>query len=114
MTQACVHHAAGSEETPRAFHVNRFVDLRYVPPDRHSFVQRLLGQLDVQKLAHDDLYGLRSVLNEFIFHMSHFPDEAPGALDELRWTLAEAHRLLDYRLNDLKELIDRVGVITEN
>ena len=112
--RASLAHAAGSDETPRAFHVNRFVDLRYVPPDRHSFVQRLLGQLDVQKLAHDDLYGLRSILNEFIFHMAHFPDETPGALDELRWTLTEAHRLLGYRLNDLKELMDRVGVITEN
>jgi hypothetical protein len=108
--RALLAHAAGSEETPRAFHVNRFVDLRYVPLDRHSFVQRLLGQLDVQKLAHDDLYGLREVLNEFVYHMSHFPDQAPGALDELRWTLTEAHRLLDYRLNDLQELMDRAGV----
>jgi hypothetical protein len=109
--RASLAHAVGSEQTPRAFHVNRFVDLRYVPLERHSFVQRLLGQLDVQKLAHDDLYGLRSVLNEFIYHMSHFPDQAPGALDELRWTLTEAHRLIDYRLNDLKELMDRAGVV---
>jgi hypothetical protein len=112
--RALLAHAAGSEETPRAFHVNRFVDLRYVPLDRHSFVQRLLGQLDVQKLAHDDLYGLRQVLNEFIYHLSHFPDQAPGALDELRWTLTEAHWLLGSRLNDLQELMDRVGVTAYN
>jgi hypothetical protein len=81
---------------------------------RHSFVQRLLGQLDVQKLAQDDLYGVRAVLNEFLFHMSHFPDEAPGALDELRWTLSEAHRTINYRLSDLRELMDRVGVTVES
>jgi len=112
--RAALAHAAGSEETPRAFHVNRFVDLRHVPPARHSFVQRLLGQLDVQKLASDDLYGVRSVLNEFIYHMSHFPDQAPGALDELRWTLGEGHRTLNYRLNDLKELMERVGMPAES
>jgi hypothetical protein len=111
--RASLARAVGSEQTPRAFHVNRFVDLRYVQQDRHSFVQRLLGQLDVQKLAQDDLYGLRAVLNEFIYHMSHFPDQAPGAIDELRWTLTEAHRLISDRLNDLKELMDRAGVTTE-
>jgi hypothetical protein len=111
--RASLARAVGSEQTPRAFHVNRFVDLRYVQPDRHSFVQRLLGQLDVQKLAQDDLYGVRAVLNEFIYHMSHFPDQAPGAIDELRWTLTEAHRLISDRLNDLKELMDRAGVNTE-
>jgi hypothetical protein len=101
--------AAGSDVVPRAFHVNRFVDLRFVPPERRSWVQRLLGELDVQKLAHDDLYGLRHVLNEFIYHMVHFPDEAPGALDELRWTLSEAYRLFNYRMKDLEELMDRVN-----
>ena len=111
--RAALARAVGSAQTPRAFHVNRFVDLRYVPPERHSFVQRLLGQLDVQKLAHDDLYGLRAVLNEFIYHMSHFPDQAPGAIDELRWTLSEAHRLISGRLNDLEELMERAGVTTE-
>jgi hypothetical protein len=111
--RAALARAVGSAQTPRAFHVNRFVDLRYVPPERHSFVQRLLGQLDVQKLAHDDLYGLRAVLNEFIYHMSHFPDQAPGAIDELRWTLSEAHRLISGRLNDLEELMERAGVSTE-
>jgi hypothetical protein len=111
--RAALARAVGSAQTPRAFHVNRFVDLRYVPPERHSFVQRLLGQLDVQKLAHDDLYGLRAVLNEFIYHMSHFPDQAPGAIDELRWTLTEAHRLISGRLNDLEELMERAGVTTE-
>ncbi len=105
--------AAGSAEAPRAFHVNRFVDLRHVPPDRRSFVQRLLGQLDVQKLAHDDLYGLRQVLNEMIYHLSHFPDAAPGALDELRWTLSEMHGLLDNRIRDVRELMERVGVPPE-
>ena len=112
--RASLAQAAGSEEVPRAFHVNRFVDLRNVPPDRRSFVQRLIGQLDVQALAKDDLYGLRQVLNEFIYHMSHFPDEAPGALDELRWTLTEAHRLLGYRMNDLRELMDRAGFANLN
>ncbi len=105
--------AAGSAEAPRAFHVNRFVDLRHVPPDRRSFVQRLLGQLDVQKLAHDDLYGLRQVLNEMIYHLSHFPDAAPGAVDELRWTLTEMHGLLDSRIRDVRELMERVGVPPE-
>ncbi|MGT2440286.1 hypothetical protein ACU4GH_36065 [Bradyrhizobium betae] len=104
---------AGSERTPRAFHVNRFVDLRHVPPVRRSYVQRLLGQLDVQKLARDDLYGIGAVLNEFIFHLAHFPDEAPGALDELRWTLVEAHRMLNYRVDDLKELMERIGISSE-
>lgn len=108
--RAALAHAAGSTEMPRAFHVNRFVDLRHVPTDRRSFVQRLLGQLDVQKLAHDDLYGLRQVLNEMIYHLSHFPDEAPGALDELRWTLNETHNLLNHRIEDVRELMERVGV----
>lgn len=111
--RAALAHAAGSTATPRAFHVNRFVDLRHVPADRRSFVQRLLGQLDVQKLAHDDLYGLRQVLNEMIYHLSHFPDEAPGALDELRWTLREVHGLLDSRISDVRELIERVGAAPE-
>jgi hypothetical protein len=35
--------------------------------------------------------------------MVGFQDQAPGALDDLRWTLTEAHRLLGYRLNELKE-----------
>lgn len=108
--RAALAHAAGSEEIPRAFHVNRFVDLRHVPQSRHSYVQRLLGQLNVQKLAQDDLYGVRDVLNEFVFHLAHFPDEAPGALDELRWTLIESYQLLGYRRDDLKELMDRVGI----
>ncbi len=108
--RAALAHAAGSDQTPRAFHVNRFVDLRHVPPARHSFVQRLLGQLDVQKLAHDDLYGIRAVLNEFIYHLAHFPDQAPGALDELRWTLAEGYRMLNSRLADLRDLMDRIGM----
>jgi len=111
--RAALAHAAGSTATPRAFHVNRFVDLRHVPADRRSFVQRLLGQLDVQKLAHDDLYGLRQVLNEMIYHLSHFPDEAPGALDELRWTLREVHGLLDSRISDVRELMERVGTAPE-
>jgi hypothetical protein len=108
--RAALAHAAGSDQTPRAFHVNRFVDLRHVPPTRHSFVQRLLGQLDVQKLAHDDLYGVRAVLNEFIYHLAHFPDQTPGALDELRWTIAEGYRVLNHRLDDLKDLMDRIGM----
>jgi hypothetical protein len=108
--RAALAHAAGSAQTPRAFHVNRFVDLRHVPPIRHSYVQRLLGQLDVQKLAHDDLYGVRAVLNEFIYHLAHFPDAEPGAIDELRWTLTEAHRTLNDRLGDVKDLMDRVGM----
>jgi len=107
--RASLAHAAGSTAAPRAFHVNRFVDLRHVPVDRHSFVQRLLGQLDVQKLAHDDLYGLRQILNEMIYHLSHFPDAAPGALDELRWTLREMHRLMNDRVDDVRELMERVG-----
>ncbi|BAM89852.1 hypothetical protein S58_38620 [Bradyrhizobium oligotrophicum S58] len=111
--RAALAHAAGSTATPRAFHVNRFVDLRHVPIDRRSFVQRLLGQLDVQKLAHDDLYGLRQVLNEMIYHLAHFPDTAPGALDELRWTLREMHRLLDSRIGDIRELMERVGAVPE-
>jgi hypothetical protein len=112
--RAALAHAVGSMETPSAFHVNRFVDLRWVPQDRRSFVQRLLGQLDVQKLANDDLYGLRQVLNEFIYHVAHFPDQAPGAVDELRWTLTEAHRLLNYRRSDLRELMNRVGIRPED
>ncbi|GLH75481.1 hypothetical protein SSBR45G_03890 [Bradyrhizobium sp. SSBR45G] len=111
--RAALAHAAGSTEAPRAFHVNRFVDLRHVPADRRSFVQRLLGQLDVQMLAHDDLYGLRQVLNEMIYHLAHFPDAAPGALDELRWTLVEMHRLLDNRIGDVRELMERVGVVPD-
>ncbi|WP_246740078.1 hypothetical protein [Bradyrhizobium aeschynomenes] len=111
--RAALAHAAGSSEAPRAFHVNRFVDLRHVPAERRSFVQRLLGQLDVQKLAHDDLYGVRQVLNELIYHLAHFPDEAPGALDELRWTLSETYRLLDHRISDVRELMERVGVTPE-
>ncbi|WP_257164769.1 hypothetical protein [Bradyrhizobium sp. SRS-191] len=106
-------HAAGSTEAPRPFHVNRFVDLRHVPADRRSFVQRLLGQLDVQKLAYDDLYGLRQVLNEMIYHLAHFPDAAPGAVDELRWTLTEMHDLLERRIRDVRELMERVGVTPE-
>lgn len=108
--RAALARTAGSEETPRAFHVNRFVDLRHVPQSRQSYVQRLLGQLNVQKLADDDLYGVRDVLNEFVFHLAHFPDETPGALDELRWTLIESYQLLGYRRDDLKELMDRVGI----
>ncbi|MGJ4947439.1 hypothetical protein [Bradyrhizobium sp. HKCCYLS20291] len=108
--RAALARAAGSTEAPRAFHVNRFVDLRHVPPDRRSFVQRLLGQLDFHKLGHDDLYGVREILNELIYHLAHFPDQAPGALDELRWTLSETHRLLNQRLDDVRELMERVGV----
>ncbi|UFZ05683.1 hypothetical protein LQG66_05050 [Bradyrhizobium ontarionense] len=111
--RAALAHAAGSTAAPRAFHVNRFVDLRHVPVDRRSFVQRLLGQLDVQKLAHDDLYGLRQVLNEMIYHLSHFPDAAPGALDELRWTLREMHGVLNNRIDDVRELMERVGAGVE-
>lgn len=107
--RAALAQAAGYNDVPRAFHVNRFVDLRFVPPERHSWVQRLLGTLDVQKLAHDDLYGLRQVLNEFVYHMAHFPDEGPNALDELGWTLSEAHQLLACRMDDLRELMDRIG-----
>ena len=111
--RAALAHAAGSTAAPRAFHVNRFVDLRHVPADRRSFVQRLLGQLDVQKLARDDLYGLRQILNEVIYHLSHFPDAAPGALDELRWTLSEVYRLLNDRVDDVRELMERVGAVPE-
>ncbi|MGC2777437.1 MAG: hypothetical protein WA418_17565 [Bradyrhizobium sp.] len=111
--RAALAHAAGSTAAPRAFHVNRFVDLRHVPVDRRSFVQRLLGQLDVQKLAHDDLYGLRQILNEMIYHLSHFPDAEPGALDELRWTLREMHGVLNNRIDDVRELMERVGAGVE-
>ncbi|CCD99982.1 hypothetical protein [Bradyrhizobium sp. STM 3809] len=112
--RAALAHAVGSTEAPRPFHVNRFVDLRHVPAERRSFVQRLLGQLDVQKLAHDDLYGLRQVLNEMIYHLAHFPDQAPGALDELRWTLAETESLLNSRLSDVHQLMAHVGAASDS
>lgn len=112
--RAALARAAGSDQTPRAFHVNRFVDLRHVPQARHSYVQRLLGQLNVQKLADDDLYGVGAVLNEFIYHLAHFPDAEPGAIDELRWTLREAHRLLSARLADVQDLMERVGMPAES
>lgn len=107
--RAALARIAGSDVIPQAFHLNRFVDLRHVPEERRSYVQRLLGTLNVSKLADDDLYGLRHVLNEFVYQMNHFPDATPAHLDELRWTLEEASSLLESRLNDIQEIRKRVG-----
>jgi hypothetical protein len=62
--------------TPRAVHVNQHFNLDDLPEEPRPWVQRLLGKLDLQRLADEPAYGLQHFSSEFIYWMSSSVDGA--------------------------------------
>jgi hypothetical protein len=100
--------AVGVDRPLEGVHLNRHIGLDGLPLERGVRVQRLLGKLDIGRLAEDELYGLRHFLDEFLLWTSGRVGGAAGQTNaeiaETDATLAGAHELLSARLVEIEEL----------
>lgn len=103
-TRSIFRQATGVDFTPALVHVNRHSDLDAVPSDRRPWIQRILGKLDIARLAKDQLYGLQHILEEvshwISFEIDHCDRSDAAKVEALKATLMRYRTMiLDYEKN---------------
>jgi hypothetical protein len=109
---AALARVVGADAPLRAVHLNRHVEVDAPSMQARVFVQRLLGKLDVDRLASDELYGARHFLGEYLHYLSELASGiGPGdstELDPLVRTLSEARVLLRSGMVELIDIENRL------
>jgi hypothetical protein len=109
--RAALAQAVGAPESLRSVHLNRHVEVDTPSMQQRIFVQRLLGKLDVDRLAKDDLYGLQHFVGEYVHYLSALMPESgdAAAIEHLNWLLTEAHAVMRNCMVDMIDLQDRLN-----
>ena len=112
-TLAALADAIGVRVPLRPIHLNRHFSLDGLATEDGVRVQRLLGKLDVARVAQDELYGLEHFLAEFLLEVSGRVGGAKGESEratlKIGQVLARSHALLESRLADLSALLEHFG-----
>jgi hypothetical protein len=111
--RAALAQAVGAPDALRAVHLNRHVEVDATSVQQRIFIQRLLGKLDLERLAKDDLYGLQHFLGEYVHYLTALMPEGGDAASvaHLDWILTEARAVMRNRMVELIDLQDRLKAI---
>jgi hypothetical protein len=105
--------AAGTDFSPPPVHVNQHVKLDGIPVERRPWLQRLLGKIDLSRLATDNIYGLSHFLREHSLWLSFCVDRSQSGdvtpITELADDLARLRELLASYSMQLEHLARRLG-----
>jgi len=111
--RAALGRISGTGIIPRAAHVNWHFDLGTIADEPRPWIQRLLGKLDIQRLADEPAYGMKHFSEEFIHWMSSSMD---GAIprEELSNILADARKTLLKALREVEDLDRKIALPRHN